>query len=229
MEFIAKSLASEKIKKVAFMAKEIGLNVYIYGEKGVGKTFLAHYIAPDALIYTPGVKTHNTPVIIENFDTLKSFEFNFERIIATGTTPLTPSLKEKFFTVDIELKPLIEREEEIEAFAEHFLKEAREILKIDSDIKEIRYDISENLNSLKKSIFKQLLLSSFGREDVIMMLKLFFDVHYDENSSYDEALLLFDKALIEVLLKKYKSKLQVSKQLKINRATLTKKVKAIEE
>jgi len=41
--FLSKSKYLQKIKNIADMAKELKLNVYIWGEKGVGKSFLAKY------------------------------------------------------------------------------------------------------------------------------------------------------------------------------------------
>ena len=60
------------------------------------------------------------------------------------------------------------------------------------------------------------------------MLEDYFDANYSEQSSYFDALKILDKALIRSISKKYKSKLQMAKALKINRATLSKKVEEIE-
>jgi len=86
------------------MAKELKLNVYIWGEKGVGKSFLAKYIAPDAVI-NPSKPTLN-PVILENFDKLINLPEQSSLLIATGSKPLDKTIFEKYFDLDIEIKPL---------------------------------------------------------------------------------------------------------------------------
>jgi len=224
MEFIAKDLVSQKIYKLALMLKEMDINVYIYGEIGVGKSFLAKFIAPNAKIYNDKLNSSDE-VIVE--DIKNDFKFNYKRVIATGKSALYGDL-EKHFTMQIELKPLNERKKDIKEFIKLFTHQAKEELKIDKNIENINIDISENLHSLKKEIYKQLLCNDYNKNDIIKILKTFFNQNYSEEDSYNSMLKIFDKALIEVLLTKYKSKLQVANHLKINRHTLTKKVNELE-
>jgi len=222
MEFIAVSPISKKVHKLALMLKEMDVNVYIYGEEGVGKSFLAKFIAPNAIIYNEKLKDINQEIIIEN---ISQIPVNFKRIIATGSTPLFGDLKEKF-TMQIELKPLKDRKEDIPAFIEYFTNKAQQELNIQKTISPIKNP--KNLHTLKQDIYKQLLCSDYDKNDIITILKQFFDKNYTSEDSYNSMLKIFDKALIEVLLKKYKSKLQVANHLKINRHTLTKKVNELE-
>jgi len=223
MEFIANSLISKKIYKLALMLREMDINVYIYGETGSGKTHLAKFIAPNAKFYNDKLSEADE-VIVENIQ--NDFKFNFKRVIATGKTPLYGDLKDKF-TMEIELKSLNERKEDIPAFIEYFTNKIKEELNLNKHI-EIKIDKNENLHTLKQKIYKKFLCSDYDKNDIIEILKEFFDKNYTENDSYNSMLKIFDKALIEVLLKKYKSKLQVANHLKINRHTLTKKVNEIE-
>ena len=111
--FLATSEYLKKIKNIADMCKQLKINVYIWGERGVGKTFLAEYIAPNA-VTNPKTSTIN-PVIIEDFDKNPIFlKSNF--LIATGKKPLSADLLKKYFTMDIELKPLRDHPEDIEEF-----------------------------------------------------------------------------------------------------------------
>jgi len=62
------------------------------------------------------------------------------------------------------------------------------------------------------------------KENLIKTIEKFFEKN---EMNYDEALKIFDKGLIQALIKKYPSKLQLSKALKINRATLSKKMEKL--
>ena len=219
--FLAKSSYLQQIKNIADMAKELKLNVYIWGEKGVGKTFLAKYIAPKALI-NPKNTSSNYPVIIENFDKINSFKTK-NILIATGEKPLNKEILKKFFDLDIELKPLKEHIEDIEEFINYFINQIQKELKIDKEINIKNPDISENLNSLKRQIFKKALFNS--KDEILEEL---FEFYLKKNKSYEEELKDFEKTLFMAMREKYKSKLKISEKLSLNRVTLTKKMKALD-
>jgi len=211
MEFIAEDSKSKKIKKLAFMLKELDVNIYIYGASGVGKTFLAEFIAS------------SDDLIIENFDKQKEFIKTNKRIIAIADSTLNKNLKEKYdISVEIFLDELKNRPKDTQKFIEYFKLQAKKELKIENKF-EVDIDISENLNSLKKSIYKSALQNN-TKENLIKTIEKFFEKN---EMSYDEALKIFDKGLIQALIKKYPSKLQLSKALKINRATLSKKMERL--
>ena len=218
--FLSKSSYLQQIKNIADMAKELKLNVYIWGEKGVGKTFLAKYIAPKALI-NPKNTSSNYPVIIENFDKINSFKAK-NILIATGEQLLNKNILKRYFDLDIELKPLKEHPDDIEEFIQYFLKNAKEELKTDKEIKINNPDISENLNSLKRQVFKKALFNS--KEEILEEL---FEFYLKKHKSYEEELKDFEKTLFMAMKAKYKSKLQISEKLNLNRVTLTKKMKAL--
>ncbi len=207
---IAVDEKSKKIKKLALMLKTLDVNVYIYGNKGVGKKYLANFIANENDIITTNLKE-----IPKN-----------KRIILIGYEKLNESIKENFnITVEIFLDDLINRKKDTLAFIEYFKNEVKQNLKIEEDF-EVEIDISENLNSLKKSIYKSALCYNLNKNNIIEILEKYFDKNYID-SSYNEELKIFDTAIIKSLQKKYKSKLQMAKHLKINRATLSKKVDEI--
>ena len=219
--FLANSSYLQQIKNIANMAKELKLNVYIWGEKGVGKTFLAKYIAPNALI-NPKSNASNYPIIIENFD--KTTPFKTENIlIATGEKPLNKEILKKYFDLDIELKPLKEHPEDIKEFTNYFIQLAKKELKTDKAIKITSPDISENLNSLKRQIFKKALFNS--KEEILEEL---FEYYLKEHKSYEEEIKDFEKTLFMAMRERYKSKLKISEKLSLNRVTLTKKMKALD-
>ena len=222
--FLATSEYLKKIKNIADMCKELKLNVYIYGERGVGKTFLAKYIAPNAII-NPKTPTIN-PVIIEDFDKNPIIEIKNNILIATGTNPLNKDILKKYFSMDIELKPLKEHPEDIESFIDYFSKEAGENLKISKNIKIQNPDISENLNSLKRQVYSMYLLPE-EKEKVFNLLKTYYE-NANEEFTYEDEINNFEKILFTAMKTKYKSKLQIANNLKINRVTLTKKMKALD-
>ena len=220
--FLATSEYLKKIKNIADMCKQLKINVYIWGERGVGKTFLAEYIAPNAVI-NPKTSTIN-PVIIEDFDKNPIFlKSNF--LIATGKKPLSADLLKKYFTMDIELKPLREHPEDIEEFINLFKHQAKKELKIEKEITLNNPDISENLNSLKRQIYSMYLMPQ-KKDKLFNLIENFYENL--EEFSYEKEISLFEKALFLAAKTKYKSKLQIAKNLKINRVTLTKKMKALD-
>ena len=220
--FLAKSEYLKKIKNIADMAKELKLNVYIWGEKGVGKTFLAKYISPNALINPENISS-NYPILIENFDKKHSFSKTKNIFIATGENPLNQSTLKRYFDLDIELKPLKEHPEDIEEFINYFILKAKEELKTDKEITIKNPDIRENLNSLKRQIFKKALFTS--KEDILEEL---FEIYQKSHLSYEEELKDFEKTLFSAMREKYKSKLKISEKLSLNRVTLTKKMKTLD-
>jgi len=222
--FLATSEYLKKIKNIADMCRQLKINVYIWGEKGVGKTFLAKYIAPNA-VTNPKTATIN-PVILENFDKSPILEFKNNFLIATGSQPLNKDILKKYFTMDIELKPLKEHPEDIEDFIDLFKRQAREELKLNKHISVTNPDISENLNSLKRQIYSMFLLPQ-QKGEIFEILKHHYE-NTNEAVTYEEEINNFEKALFSAMKTKYKSKLQIANHLKINRVTLTKKMKALD-
>ena len=194
------------------MLRNLDINIYIYGEKGTGKSYLANFIANGE--------------IVENFDALNSLPKLKNRLIAVGSGKINDSLKEKFkISVEIELDSLNRRPLDTKEFIEHFKKEVQRELKIENEPENLSIDLSENLNSLKRSIYSSYICQIRTKDEVIKCLENYFERYYNsEESNYNEELKLFDKAIIGALKKRYKSKVQIAKHLKINRATLSKKM-----
>jgi DNA-binding NtrC family response regulator len=222
--FLATSEYLKKIKNIANMCKEMQINVYIWGERGVGKSFLARYISPNAIV-NPKTSTIN-PVIIEDFDKNPLMDTKSSFLVATGTKPLNKEILKKFFVMDIELKPLKDHPEDIETFIKYFTQKAKEELKIEKNIKILTPDISENLNSLKRQIYSKFLFPE-NKEEIFKLLKEYYETT-DEEITYEEEINMFEKTLFSAMKTKYKSKLQIANHIKINRVTLTKKMKALD-
>ena len=63
-----------------------------------------------------------------------------------------------------------------------------------------------------------------NKEEIYSLLK---EAYLHDHLTYEEELKLFEKSLFEAMRLKYGSKLKISEHLKINRVTLTKKMKAL--
>ncbi len=217
--FIAKSDYLKKIKKLADSIKDLHLNVYIWGERGVGKSFLAKYILPNGVV---NPKTNQKEVILENnLENISLFKGSI--IVATGYEELSSKYKE-FFDIEIELKPLKEHLEDVEEFLKFFTNEAKENLKIEKDIVIKNPDISENLNSLKREVYKSFFECNSKKELFENIEKFYIK---NPNILYEEEIKSFEKALFKAMKYVYKSKLKISQTIKINRVTLTKKMKEL--
>jgi len=220
--FLAKSKYLKKIKNIADMAKELKLNIFIYGEKGTGKTYLAKYIAPNAVV-NPKTTTLNPIILEEDFENIEKYKNHNDIIIGISTKPLQKEIIEKYFDLEIELKPLKEHPEDIEEFIDFFIKKAQKELKINKTINISNPDIRENLNSLKRQVYKTMLFEN-NKE---LILEELFNYYQINHSTYEQELKDFEKTLFSAMKEKYKSKLKISEELKINRVTLTKKMKAL--
>ena len=88
-------------------------------------------------------------------------------------------------------------------------------------------DISNNLKSLKSSIFKATLYKSVSKDELYDIMYYNFLKNYEGKNVYKEQLELFEKALISAGLDIYKSQLKLSDILGINRNTLRKKINEI--
>jgi len=245
--FIAKSEASKRALKSANILKSLKIDILIEGEEGVGKMSLARIIAPAALVvdveeeekfFEIFYNINDEVVIIKNFHKILDLDRFYRlkehknlRVIATSNKKIDKNLIDKIFGIRIYLPPLKEREEDILPLAKFYLKEAKEVLLLPSNdnfFENFTPDLSLNGKSLKKSIYKKLLIENMQEEDVVLVLENYFERNLDEKRDYRYFLTLFDLAIIKAGLKKFKSQLKLSKILGLNRNTLRKKINEIE-
>jgi DNA-binding NtrC family response regulator len=239
-DFIAKSRASKEALKSANLLKSLNINALIIGDRGVGKNTLARHILDAFTVdgskfkeLLKALETNNN-LIIKNFDKISNFEqlkkaikANNNKIIAISENPLSNSVEDDFFSLKIHLPPLVERREDVVALSNIFYDEAKEIygeLINEFDLNQIELDLSENIYSLKKSVYFAYLKNSLTSNDVQDMLEQFLISKLGSGNDYRELLYIFDIPLIKSGFKKYGSQLAMSKAFGINRNTLRKKI-----
>ncbi len=244
--FIARSPSSKEVIKSANLLKSLEVNVLISGDSGVGKSTLAKFIIPNAHVLTCDqvayIENYNdqSSFILEDFDKIEDmqkfsswFEKSEARIIATTKKEIKDEIKDRFFSLFLHLKPLKERQEDIQPIAKIFLQEAKDTLgKGDGDEpnpERLLLDLSKNCHSLRKSIFFSYLMENIGENEIMMMMENYLMKKIGGNNDYREYLYLYEAPLINASMKKFKSQLQVADRLGLNRNTLRKKIQELKD
>lgn len=238
--FLATSEASLEALKTANLLKSLPVNAFIFGQSGTGKKSLAQYILPQAPIVDArdydeleGALHSNTSLIISNFDKIPNFD-NFKasleqhkvRIIALATTLFNAEVIESFFGIKLSLPPLSERPADAEVLCQHFLVEAKALLGVESDIKidKKNLDLSHNAHSIRRHVYMQVQLQDINEAELMLIMEKFLKDRIGGNSDYRNYLYLYEAPLINAGLDKFKTQLQLSDKLGLNRNTLRKKI-----
>ena len=225
-----------KIYQTLQATKELMVSSLIYGEEYTGKkTLIKKLYANSAWVDGSNIGDikealkNNSSVVITNFEQVRSLELlNFENVnvVAIYNGKEYSKTLENKFAFFYYMPSLIEREEDIKLFANYYSKEANEIFNIKNgaevELKDI--DISQNLKSLKRSIFRNILFKNVTQEDLSSIMYQFFLKNYKGINVYKEQLEIFEKALLKAGLDIYGSQLKLSEVLGINRNTLRKKI-----
>lgn len=237
-KFIANSPSSKKILNIALMSSSLPVNVLIIGQKGVGKKLLCTKVLPnatyfDALVLEQALinQTINLDeyqeLIVTNIDKVlnkKEFMEYLKNIKIVATCEFNPSEIDSSFAIKIDVPPLKERPEDLEELVNIYIKEASSIYGYEIDIEQIDMDLSQNGISLKRSIYKNLLLKSLKKEDIEQSLENYFLREFELNKDYKDLLEVFEIPLLNAAKVKYKSQVQMANHLNINRMTLRKKI-----
>ena len=241
--FIAHSKASIEALKSAILLKNLNLNVLIVGEFGTGKTTLAKTIVDAKIVDCSNFHealnalTLNQTLILKNFHKIADYEsfkndikLNSIRVIATSHESINSNIIDDFFGAKITLLPLKQREEDIELLSQKFFHEAKLLFLNDCSslkLKDIELDLSKNIHSLRYSIYKAVIISSFAENDVLKIMEKFLEDKIGSGNDYREQLYLFDVPLIRAGYKKFNSQLIMSEKFGINRNTLRKNIKEL--
>jgi len=240
--YIAKSRASLEALKSANLLKSLNINALILGESGTGKQTLAKFILPDAPV-VDGADLNEVlsfvsavdAVIIKNFDKINNFsklesalELYKTRIIATSKTKLSEKINDAFFSLQITIDPLSQREEDIKPLANKFFEEISSVFgeenACDMYLENLNFDLSNNCYSLRKSVYLKYLISSLDEEGVMSVMEDYLDKKIGGRNDYRDNLHLFDVPLIRSGFKKFSSQLNMSEKFGLNRNTLRKKI-----
>jgi len=238
--FITESEASKEAFKTATLLKTIAVNSLIIGEIGVGKKTLAQYILPNAQIIDAlnidELLTNienSKEIIINNLEkssnlkiVLDAINSNNIKVVATTNRTLKEESLDDTFSVKFTVPPLIERDEDVVSLIDIFSEEASALFGTDSEFnsKGLVPDLSENSISLKRQIMIKTLLHNIKDVELMDIIEHYLYDKLGSNSDYRDFLYLYEVPLIKSGLKKFKSQLQLSDKLGLNRNTLRKKI-----
>ncbi len=238
--FITASSASHEAFKTANLLKTLTVNAYIHGEKGTGKKTLARYILPHAPIIDAAdydalsmALQSNSEVIITHIEKSpniiklgEQINEHDTRVIATGSSGYSHALIEELFSVQLFLPALHTRPEDVTALAAHFQEEAREIFGTLESLRlnTVEPDLSENALSLRRQLFLHLLMQNVSEKEMMSIMEQYLSDKLGSNNDYRVFLHLYEVPLIRAGLKRFKSQLQLSDRLGLNRNTLRKKI-----
>ena len=237
-KFISKSEESKKLLNIVQVSSNLPVNVVIRGDSGVGKKLLAKEILPNSISMDAkflensiinnniNIDQYKELIITDIHQVLNKKEFLTNliniKIVATSKT-LVQDIEEQF-AIKVDISPLNERKEDLEEISNLYIANANEIYDSNVSLDSFKIDISENGNSLKKSIYKNTLLHSMNEEDITTALENFIFTKLDENNTYKYFLKIIEIPLLNVAKVKFKSQLQMATKLNLNRITLRKKI-----
>ncbi len=238
--FLTASNASIEAFKTANLLKGLGVNAMIFGERGTGKLTLARYILPHAPVLDASrfeelldaIETHNEVIIhrLDNVANLKrlieTIQKNRTRVIATGGFRYSQDQLDEIFTIRLALPPLSERSEDVTVLIDAFVKEARSTLGKSEpfDLNGFVPDLSENALSLRRQVYLHYLFDSINENDLMGIMEHYLMDKLGSNNDYRAFLHLYEVPLIRAGIKRFKSQLQLSDKLGLNRNTLRKKI-----
>ncbi len=238
--FLTASPASIEAFKTANLLKGLGVNAVIFGERGTGKLTLARYILPHAPVIDANrfdelldaIESHSE-VVIRRLDQVANLKRLIEplqkkrtRVVATAGGRYSQDQLEDIFTIRLALPPLSQRSEDVEMLIDAFVQEARQTLGKTEPFEKNGFvpDLSENAISLRRQVYLHYLLDSIGEGDLMEIMEHYLHDRLGGNNDYRDFLHLYEVPLIRAGIKRFKSQLQLSERLGLNRNTLRKKI-----
>jgi len=235
VHFLSNSLKIDNIIKGFTLTRSLFVSSLLVGEEYTGKKTLIGMLFPNSITVDASneeelllaLKSYDE-IIIYNFENLNHFEdLNFEnrRIIAIANHIDNSQKIEKKFAFIYHM-PSLEEREDLDLLIEYFQNEIQKELMLDYPIEldKNSLDLSSNIQSLKASIYRQLMNKTLNSEEIEQIMFEYLLHNIDGNNAYREYLFLFERPLIKAGLKKYKSQLKLSSILGLNRNTLRKKI-----
>ncbi len=236
-QFYTKSEQVQNIIKGLSLTKTLFVSSIILGEAHTGKKTLVRTLFPDTPVVSGGslkeveraLEEHNE-LIITDFEKLMHLNrllFDNKRIIATANHIGNQQIIDKLFAFIYTMPPLKDRIEDAHHLKSLFFNEACTTLMAKEDslrLDALTMDLTSNAQSLKKSIYEQVVYHSMKSEEIQKVLYRYFLEQLEGNNAYKEHLGIYEKPLIKAGLQKFGSQLQLSQVLGINRNTLRKKI-----
>lgn len=238
--FVTASDASSEAFKTATLLKTLNVNALITGESGVGKRSIAKYILPDATIMDASnfdellitIESSREIIItnLENSPNIKrvmdSVSLSNVRVIATAKSSFYNQYVDELFSVKFDIPPLSQRFEDVELLVKKFTKEASALFGNNEkfNIQDFKPDLSQNANSLRRQVMINYLLQDIKDRELMDIIENYLSDKLGSSSDYRNFLYLYEVPLIKAGLGKFKSQLQLSDKLGLNRNTLRKKI-----
>jgi DNA-binding NtrC family response regulator len=238
--FITASESSTQAFKTATLLKTINVNALILGEVGVGKKSLARYILPDASIVdasdfneTLSALESYENLIITNLDNspnlkrvIETIKVTSTRVVATVNSDFSNENIDEIFSVKLDILPLCKRIEDVDELILRFTKEASEIFSCSPELSfnDFVPNLSQNSHSLRRQVMIHSLLQDIKDVELMEIMQNYLSDKLGSQSDYRKFLYLYEAPLIKAGLSKYKSQLQLSEKLGLNRNTLRKKI-----
>ena len=236
VQFLSNSVQIEKIIKGLTLTRSLMVSSILIGEPYTGKKRLVESIFPKSLFIdgadhdalTRALQSHDE-IIIYHFDAIPNperYDFSNKRIIAIADSIHDSSLIEEKFAFIYHMPPLLERPEDVTLLTEQFYRSIKEELMIstESHIDKSQLDLSENIKSLKASLYRQLVTANLNQEELEKLIYGYLHARIEGNNAYRDHIGLFERPLIQAGLAKYRSQLKLSSVLGLNRNTLRKKI-----
>ncbi len=236
VEFLSNSSHVDQIARGLTLTRSLLVSSILIGEPFTGKKSLIESIfpkstfidgrQPEALL--KALQNHEEIIIyhFEAISNLSRYDFSNKRIIAIADNMYhSTSIEEKFAFI-YQMPSLSQRPEDIPLLSEYFCDLIREELMITTECKidATQLDLSENIKSLKASIYRQLVTANLGQEELEQLIYTYLYPRLKGNNAYRDHIELFERPLIRAGLKKYRSQLKLSSILGLNRNTLRKKI-----
>lgn len=240
VNYITASASSAQAFKTATLLKTLNVNSLITGELGVGKKTLARYILPDAPVLEASnynellIALNSTKeIIIANLENSPNINKILEildnqnvRVVATAKSLYYNENVDKYFSVKFNIPSLQERPEDVDALIKTFIKEASLLFYVKDEfkIKNFKPDLSQNSHSLRRQVMINYLLQDIDENELMNIIQNYLTDRLGSNNDYKNFLHLYEVPIIKAGLQRFKSQLQLSEKLGLNRNTLRKKI-----